>query len=574
MHKDKVKEVHKWLETADQMLQLGLPPAKRLLILSGPPGTGKSAMLRVLAAEMGYETCEWVEPRTGGGSELPFEEDAMRADDAQRAEPRMASFATFLRNALRTLSLCIEPVGGVRSSSGMNPAPSYRRRLVILDELAPTTAPFLPGADGINASTPREQQIAIIRESLLSARFPIALVVSTDASSSVHHLVEQLRGPNARSQELVQEIKVNALADTLLTKVLKNVSNQEGLALSEAEIRSLVAQANGDLRNALHSMQFIAAGVSRRTGGVSKPAKDSTGPRTGTKRALSAAQGPGPSALVAACGSDRDHFPDMFHAIGAIIHRPAKRAKRFAEHRVATLEQEQNPPQDGSGASSRPACSTEAIVPADLDAGWSPEAVIESSALEAPSAACFLHQNYPESFLDIGELAESASCLSAANVLTDAQRRRPWQTALLPYVASLAGRGLVTNNQHPAPSSFNPTRKPLLFAIEREALERKGRAASAFGHRDPCGILDGFALGSTVLASEVLPAIRLIISRSGGQSHCLTQQQWQSVMEMTSYQSTGRTMSGSLAPLVYRPPLPPAPSRAGQPAPLEDEIEE
>ena len=42
-----------WLKRADVSLQLGLPPTPRLLVLSGPPGAGKSAVLRVLAEELG-----------------------------------------------------------------------------------------------------------------------------------------------------------------------------------------------------------------------------------------------------------------------------------------------------------------------------------------------------------------------------------------------------------------------------------------------------------------------------------------------------------------------------------------
>ena len=63
IHKKKVDEVREWLQRADTALQLGLPPTPRLLVLTGPAGSGKSAVLRVLADELGFETCEWVEPR-------------------------------------------------------------------------------------------------------------------------------------------------------------------------------------------------------------------------------------------------------------------------------------------------------------------------------------------------------------------------------------------------------------------------------------------------------------------------------------------------------------------------------
>lgn len=33
-----------------------------MLVLTGPCGAGKTAMIRVLAKEMGCEVCEWVNP--------------------------------------------------------------------------------------------------------------------------------------------------------------------------------------------------------------------------------------------------------------------------------------------------------------------------------------------------------------------------------------------------------------------------------------------------------------------------------------------------------------------------------
>lgn len=580
MHKKKVDEVSEWLRLADASLQLGLPPTPRLLVLSGPSGAGKSAMLRVLAAEMGFEMCEWVEPRSLG-RDLLWDDGCDSYDGGPRPDARAAAFATFLRDSLRTLSLCVTSgdggAGAAGSSSGA--ASAMRRRLVVLDELAPSSSGGGDGGGGSSSGegggTQRDQQIALIRRSLLTARFPIALCVSTDSSNSVHHLLEALKGAEPRTQSLVSEIKVNALADSLLTKALQHVSAQERLDLASSEIASIVSAANGDLRNALHSMQFVATGLTRRVGA---PSSSRTASR-GAKRTLngsSASSQPQSSASsapsAAICGSDRDRFPDMFHAIGSIIHRPAKRAKLLAEHE-ATVAQEQRAPQQhvahsvdggsggsggsGSGSGGCPAAAGAAPTLASIDASWTAEGVIESSALEEPSAACFLHQNYVESYAEIDDLAEAAACLSDANMLVDAQRRRPWQTPLLPYVASLAGRGLVTHNRHPAPSRFMQTRKPQVFAIEREGLERKRRAASAFqrpqldGTPEAGGVLRGGGIGSAALTSEVLPFLRLIIAQRGGGGHELTADQWQLLMELTSF---GKPSGGLPPPPVYRRP--------------------
>ena len=143
VHKKKVEEVRAWLQRADASLQLGLPPTPRMLVLSGPPGSGKSTMLRVIAEELHYELCEWIEPRTDA-----FVAAADRPFDPDRApyESRMTQFGTFLRSSLRTLSLTVTSAGSgggaaaASSSTATAASSGYRRRLVVLDELPNTSA--------------------------------------------------------------------------------------------------------------------------------------------------------------------------------------------------------------------------------------------------------------------------------------------------------------------------------------------------------------------------------------------------------------------------------------------------
>ena len=130
---------------------------------------------------------------------------------------------------------------------------SERRRLVVLDELFPLSGPS--GTD----STARDAQIGLIRRWLPSARYPLALVLSTDSSNTVHHLLEQLRPANdSSSAMLIGEIKFNAVADTFITKVIRDVCAKERLDFSGSDVAALVSSANGDLRHALHSLHTVA----------------------------------------------------------------------------------------------------------------------------------------------------------------------------------------------------------------------------------------------------------------------------------------------------------------------------
>jgi DNA polymerase III delta prime subunit len=607
MHKKKVDEVRDWLQKADTCLQLGLPPTPRLLVLSGPPGTGKSTVLRVLADEMGFETCEWAEPRS-----VSWDDAAEpREEGERRADPRIARFSSFLRDSLRTLALAVAPAAGGDASGGS------RRRLVVLDELAPLAGPS--SAD----SSARDAQLALIRRALPSARFPLALILSSDASNTVHHVVESLRGADPTAHALVSEIKVNAVADTILTRALKDVCAKERLGLTPDDLASLVATANGDLRNALQTLQFQSAGQPRRATG------------RGAARSGAARSGAGTTALkrprhdaddAAGGAAERDRFPDLFKTVNAILLRPSKRAKLLAAHMAEREEeeatergaQEQRAPQSaalpahggsgsgsgsgssgssggsgsGSGSSSSLTENSASLRPkatlTTIDSGFVPEAVIESSTLEEPSAAAFLHQNYLDCFGDVDELAEAAEALSDAHVLAEAQRRRPWQTALLPYVASLAARGVITPNRHPIPARFPAVRKPQLFQVERDALERKRKAAASFvsaselrrGISSGVGDAFGGVGGGGVLAcggmhsghaltTELLPYLKLLATpRHVAEQHlALSKEQWQLMATLGTYTNGPPPPPHCLPPAAAAaaavPLLPPPPSHGG-----------
>lgn len=193
-----------------------------------------------------------------------------------------------------------------------------------------------------------------------------------------------------------------------------------------------------------------------------------------------------------------------------------------------------------------------------------------------------MHQNYIDSFMAIDDLARAASCFSDATVLAEAQQKRPWQTPLLPYVASLAGRGVVTHNRHPAPSRFLQTRKPQVFAIDRQAMERKRRARRAFlpvcsTAVSAVGGVGGVGGGSLTLVTDTLPFLRLMLTPTASVRRPLTSEQWDVLMELTAF--AGRIPQPPAAAAIA-----PAPARlgpevgarvaAGGASETEDDIEE
>lgn len=545
MHKKKVEEVRTWLQRADASLQLGLPPTPRMLVLSGPPGSGKSTMLRVIAEELHFEICEWFEPRS----------DAWDPDRPREGpyESRMTQFGDFLRASLRTLSLCLVPTGGAAAGPSGAAAAStgMRRRLVLLDEL--------PNAH--NDEISRQLQV-LLRRALATARFPIALVLCTgaDSSTSTQKQLETLLGPDAQSA-LLTTVQVNPVADTLLTKAIKHVAAVERIDLPPAALSSLVTQANGDLRSALHSLQYASAGRTRQ----GPPPKGKALAKKARSGGQEAAGGAGSSAATDGAtdgATERDRFLDLFHSIGSILNRPAKRAKASAKAAEEALgnrfgpsscqPQEQCSPQEQQQLGSVPnvgwqpaarVCHGAGLAqPSD---GFEPELTLQSSALEDASAAAFLQQSYLKFFTDADDAADAAEHLSDAALLVHAHRQRPWQTPLLPYISSLAARGTVTPNRHPAPSGFTQISRPQFFAVEKAAAGRLQCALRAFlppglaatGCRDlPEG---GAPANAGQLTTEYIPHIRLMLSQCANGPRPLalliSGEQWQSIATLTAF---------------------------------------
>ncbi|TFY76664.1 hypothetical protein EWM64_g7350, partial [Hericium alpestre] len=146
VHKRKVSDVRRWLLDAYEGGKL--TKYRRLLVLSGPAGSGKTATLRVLARELGLNILEW----RNGMSSAAFEgaansesEDAIW--DGTPYESAMDKFEAFLARAgsYRSVFSSLEPM------PTPTPTPSsstpVQRRLILLEDLPnilhpPTRARF------------------------------------------------------------------------------------------------------------------------------------------------------------------------------------------------------------------------------------------------------------------------------------------------------------------------------------------------------------------------------------------------------------------------------------------------
>ena len=210
-----------------------------LLLLNGPAGCGKTALIRVLADEMDCEIIEFSNVANASSLDVNSVPTALGAS-------RMEQFATWLMMAGRSGSLSLSSTSSSAPKKNGN-----KKKLLLLEDLPYVTRDYsedfrrmlmshmsYPGAYPL---------VAIIDE-----QDPYYYVGATgNTAASVLQRVANTH-PNGI------EIPVHAVTDKRMTTLLQRFSTEHLLSLSRSTIASIVAEAHGDIRSAINMIQFAS----------------------------------------------------------------------------------------------------------------------------------------------------------------------------------------------------------------------------------------------------------------------------------------------------------------------------
>jgi cell cycle checkpoint protein len=255
VHKKKVADVRSWLTDVFSGRQ-----RKRLLLLKGPAGSGKTVTMSLLAKELGLDVHEWKNPvgasyspegfvsvtaqfedfvgRTGAFGSLAFDEPAL-----VHAPPQPAT-----RSRQKQLILVEEfPNTFARASSAVQ---SFRAAILnYLTANTPSASDVFTGKVDPNQSvTPI---VMIISETLLS----------TNTAAADSFTAHRLLGPEILSHPGVSVIEFNPIAPTFMTKALELVVLKEARKTGrKRSVGPRVVQRLselGDVRSAVSSLEFL-----------------------------------------------------------------------------------------------------------------------------------------------------------------------------------------------------------------------------------------------------------------------------------------------------------------------------
>uniref|UniRef100_A0A4W4GFA8 AAA+ ATPase domain-containing protein n=1 Tax=Electrophorus electricus TaxID=8005 RepID=A0A4W4GFA8_ELEEL len=452
VHKKKVEEVEKWLR-----VHLDLNHANKggaVLLLTGPSGCGKTATVHVLARDLGCQIQEWSNPVTTS---------EYRTDDSfrQTFDPGTGAFQEFLLRANKYDRLPMRGDGQAQD-----------RKLILVEDF-PNQFYRQPGC-----------LHDTLRRFARTGRRPLVFVVSDSLSGDSS---SRLLFPKEVQEELgIRTISFNPIAPTSMMKVLSRIAAIEANKVNKAVLEQLCAGSSGDIRSAINSLQFSSfaehslekgAWASKKGKSAASAARVPARPKGGNRSTRSAEVLDDSPAIG---GKDTSLF--LFRALGKILY-----CKRH------------------------PCSSSEQLflglpkLPSHLSVHQrdrmivDPELVVERSHMSGEFFSLYLHQNYPDFFSDMDDVARASEYLSDADFLTAEWSSRPTMSE---YGSSVATRGLIYSNSARAQATsqshvgFKPLHKPHWLHINKTYRENYLAAQSLF---------ISFCLTPVSLMTELVP---------------------------------------------------------------------
>ncbi|NXS31783.1 RAD17 protein, partial [Pomatostomus ruficeps] len=465
VQKKKVEEVETWLKT--HMFQRQPKQGGSVLLLTGPPGCGKTATLQILARDLGLQVQEWINPLS-----LDFTKEDLRNmfgyDSNFPAFPSQAQTALFQDFLLRANKYNQLQMLGESSEND--------KKLILVEDI-PNQFYREPGS-----------LHEILRRFVRTSRCPLVFIISDNFSGDSN---QRSLFPAEILEELcISNISFKPVAPTNVMKVLNriaaaeaSVSREKSCAFDRTSLELLCRGCSGDIRSAINSLQFSSTtdcwldkdfwSKRKKNFALKHEKAGESKVRMKSKRDASEDQ------EIQAIGS-KDASIFLFHALGKIIYckreavseSPALPA-HLSEHRRDTLLIQ-------------------------------PEEIVEKSHMSGSTFNLYLHQNYVDFFFDIDDVVRASEYLSAADVLCGDWSTRP---VMENYSASVATRGVIHANSSRAIAhqqegmGFRPLHKPQWFLINKKYQENCLAAKSLFS---------SFCLPPECLQTELLPYLAVL----------------------------------------------------------------
>ncbi|KAI8970634.1 Rad17-domain-containing protein [Trametes punicea] len=475
VHKRKVQDVRQWLLEALEGGPSGkLKKYRRILVLTGPAGTAKTATIRVLSKELGYEILEW---QNSMDEHFTRDPDSTSADwTTVEYEGLFEKFRAFLTRAsscrpifssqssTQSSSQASELPPSSSSSSRASKALSAQQQLILLEDLPnilhpSTRASFQSSLESFVSSS--EGGVA-----------PLVIIIS-DAGLRGEGLEDDNSKWKSRSKEaldvrnvlppsllhspFVTQISFNPIASTYMRAALKTLldrhfaSSSTGTRPTKDVLDIIVESSNGDIRSAIMALQFACTA----NNAARKPVKSS--------RRASKTQGPSARIMLEAV-TRREQSLALFHLLGKIMYNKRKGDPPSSSASVRDTRKDQeidarlkDPPPLPPHLKHHERRASRVDV----------ESLYADTPIDGSLLSLYIHQNYTQYCSTIDECEALVDSLS----WVDATGGETWYQAN-PHQFHLVVLGTMHALPSPVPRRTQKPFKPAFF----EALRKQGEA--------------------------------------------------------------------------------------------------
>jgi cell cycle checkpoint protein len=255
VHKKKVQDVRTWLDSV-----ISGRDRKRLLILKGAAGAGKTTTIRLLSQDLAFNINEWKNPGA-----------AISADDGFVS--MSAQFEDFVART-GTFGVLDVSVSGASTKPQVPEISDTRKGLILVEEFPNTFSQSSSGLQSfrsavmqyLESTTPSMDTLFSRQPASQKSITPIVMIISetllsTSTAAADSFTAYRLLGQDVLSHAGTTLIEFNPVAQTFMTKALELVIRKEAResgrrkAPGPSVLKHL--SETGDVRSAVSSLEFL-----------------------------------------------------------------------------------------------------------------------------------------------------------------------------------------------------------------------------------------------------------------------------------------------------------------------------
>lgn len=303
---------------------------KRMLILKGASGVGKTATVSTLAVAMGFGILEWTNPTVSD-----FSSDNYLST--------LSQFEDFLGRSGKFTSLFTQ-ASEHRGDPNTRPLSEHARldvqkKVILVEEFPNLFTSSTTALQSFRNSILRHLSTVPAFSDSADSPIPLILIISESPATTTTSLTDtftahRLLGPSILAHPATSTIEFNPIAPTFITKALNLVIQKEARSSGRRrvpgpEVLKRLSEA-GDVRSAIGSLEFLC--VKGQRGGDD----DEWGGRVASKGKKGSTTASAITAMEARSlelVSQREASLGLFHAVGKVVYN-----KREGEHQQPMRE--------------------------------------------------------------------------------------------------------------------------------------------------------------------------------------------------------------------------------------------